>query len=193
MSALLSPGTSYPPAGGASTWNPLDKASTLVLSGGNLTATCSPAGDAAVRGTTSKTSGKLHFEVTINSAGAFPSYPEFGLANGSADLNADLGTADDNSVDVDPTGGVYVHNVSLGSIDAYGVGNTVALEIDFSLAQIWITKLGGTGRKGPFSVSALGATLYAIAQVRSTSDSITINFGATAFAITPTSGFSAWG
>lgn len=49
------------------TWNPLDKAAGVVLSNANRTA-ATPTGTGGVRSTTSKSSGKKYFEISVNAS-----------------------------------------------------------------------------------------------------------------------------
>lgn len=67
------------------TWNPGDKNSGIVLSNGNLTATC-PSGANTVRATIGKNSGKWYWEYTQNTTSIEP-----GIANNSASLDYYLG------------------------------------------------------------------------------------------------------
>jgi len=47
------------------TWSTTDKSSTITLSNGNLTAAGSASASQSVRSTTSKSSGKVYWEVTL--------------------------------------------------------------------------------------------------------------------------------
>src|ERR1019366_4629393 len=69
----------------ATTLNPSDKGAGITLSGGNLTAAGVSTNN--VRSTTSKTTGKLYFEVTVNS-GATGNALGVALANAGMSLTA---------------------------------------------------------------------------------------------------------
>lgn len=92
-SNILGPVTN--PATALTVWNPADKTSNIVLSGGNLTAsTDSSAGfvNQGVRGTVSRSTGKRYFEVTMVGFGD-TSVPEANIYVGVADATAVLGNA----------------------------------------------------------------------------------------------------
>ena len=170
----------------ATTLNPSDKAAAVTLSNGNLTATSSSLGN--VRSTTSKSSGSWHFEVTINSTAS--SYPGMGVANATATLSNYIGV-DNNSIGYYPptaAGDVYQNNAIIASIGQYTSG-TVAIEINATTRQIWFQHTSGS-RQGPYTINATG-DLFAFVSLFG--GQATVNFGASAFAITPTSGFAAWG
>ena len=67
------------------TWNPNDKNAGIVLSNGNLTATC-PSGANTVRATMGKSSGKWYWEYLQNTTSVEP-----GIANSAASLGNYLG------------------------------------------------------------------------------------------------------
>ncbi len=67
------------------TWNPNDKNSGIVLSNGNLTATC-PSGANTIRATIGKSSGKWYWEYLQNTTSIEP-----GIANSTASLDNYLG------------------------------------------------------------------------------------------------------
>jgi hypothetical protein len=69
------------------TWNPSDKGSTIVLSGGDLVATANATGNVGVRANISKTAGDAYFEIVVT--GSNP--PEIGLANASQSLSTYIG------------------------------------------------------------------------------------------------------
>ena len=173
-----------------STLNPLDKAPGITLSNGNLTATNNNSAIANVRSTTPRTSGKLKFEITCGVTGA-PSSPSFGLATASASLTVNIGT-DLNSLDVDRAGGVFYNNLNIGASDPYVSGSIISLEVDFAGLTLFTQVFGGS-RLGPFALPPLLSPAFVIVDAFNLNNSMTVNFGATAFAIAPTAGYSAWG
>jgi len=170
--------------------NPADKTADVTLSNANLTAEMTATANGNVRGTLGRSSGKYHFEALyildvgggssgigiFTSAFSISGNPRFASAAG---FYAESGYVNENGV-----GGV--------TADGFTTGDTIAIEVDFGAAQFWVQKLGGTGRKGPFVYGGAG-TYFPLVGMSNPLESYTVNFGATAFAITPTSGFSAWG
>jgi hypothetical protein len=179
-------------AGAASTLSPTDKAAGITLSNGNLTATNTSGTVSNVRSTTSRGSGSYHVEFAIVNTGGRPSYPAPGFGNGSASLTLDMGQ-DANSCSYDRSGAVFYNGVNLGAVDAFTSGAVLALEIALGTSQLWVQLLGGTGRKGPFSVSGLSTPIFVMVGTKGLGEAVTVNFGAAPFSITPTSGFSPWG
>lgn len=173
------------------TLNPSDKAAAGTLSGGNLTATFAGTSAAAVRSTTSKSTGKWHFEATFNAV-ASASNLSVGVVPSTYSLTSVTEFASPGGV---VTSGGYVNENGGGGFnaDSWSVaGNTIAFEFDADTNQFWVEKVGGTGRKGPFTMGTIGDT-FAVAGSRNLDgNQVTLNFGASAFAITPTSGFLAW-
>ena len=172
--------------------NPSDKAAAITLTNSNRTAEITGSPNASVRSVTTRATGKYHFEVTMDASpgsgshgmGVCPSsmsltdVPSFAAPGGFYQVNGYIGTNG---------GGGF------GLADAWTTpGDTAVFEVDLDTDEFWVEKLGGTGRKGPFATGAIGTT-YAFVGGRTTGDKITINTGQAAFAITPTSGFAAWG
>lgn len=185
---LTGAGTAAAPA---MAWNPADKAGTITLSNSDKTALGSSVSDECVRSVTSHSTGKWHFEVTLDAVSS--GYPGFGVANATALLTQYVGQSV-NSIGyfpVGPTGNVYQNNASLGVIGGgFTSGAVFAVEVDADARTIYFQASGGS-RLGPYTISAIGP-LYAIASLLTTRQ-LTINTGQSAFAITPTSGYSAWG
>jgi len=171
--------------------NPSDKAAAITLSNSNRTATISGTSNAAVRSVTSHTTGKYHFEATMNVSaagntegiGVVPS--TFGLTDVARFASPGGFYAASGYVDENGGGGV--------NADAWTVGDTVVFEPDLDTDQFWVEKVGGTGRKGPFTMGSIAAT-FAVVGLTNDTDQITVNFGQAAWAKTPTAGFEApWG
>lgn len=178
------------------TWNPGDHSSQIALTGSNLIATCSstPPNTAGVRSTTSRSSGKLHLEFTINAiSGIGAAWPLYGLANASLNMSNNTAGTTRDSIEAQRNGVTFFNNVNLGAIDTYVAGNTIALEVDFGTLQVWFQKLGGTGRKGPFSIASAITPYFIYTESNGVGSQVVLNVGATSFAISPTAGFSAWG
>jgi hypothetical protein len=119
----------------ALTWNPGDKASTVVLTSGNLDAANHSGSYAMVRATASKTSGKWYYEVKIVSLG---NLGQTGWANASADLNNALGT-DNNSVCNFFVGNVFYGGGSVGggSIGSGAINDIMQMAVDIGAGKVW--------------------------------------------------------
>lgn len=179
------------PAPIPSTWNPADKSANMTLSNGNLTATLAAASTLAVRGSGGRSSGQYHFEVTVNTNGGSGGVPNIGVADSTFVLGSTPGV-NTHCIQAQDNGQVFFNNAG-SSCDTYTTGAVLAIEVDLGTSQFWIQKSGGTGRKGPFSMSGIGLPVYPFFSSFDNSDAVTLNVGATAFTITPTSGFAAWG
>lgn len=169
------------------TYNPSDKSADITLSGGNLIATHASGGSFAnVRSTTSKTSGKYYFEVTWSGGDGNNGV---GVANGSASLSNYLGN-DANSI------GWYDTGFGHPSGTTFTAGDVIGIAIDCTNGLIWYRKNGtfsGNPAAGTGGTSiSLAAYYAAVAFQYSTLGAGTINFGGSAFANSPPSGFSAW-
>lgn len=177
-----------------STFNPANINADLALSNGNLTATRSGSASATAggKGTLPKTTGSWHVEFTITSiVGAVN--VTIGAALEAFSNTATLTAAGSGGVRSD--GSTNVNGVAQAASDTFTTGDIIAVEYDATAGNLWLQKLGGTGRKGPFTLPA-GAGIVPAATVgggaTGVGSVININAGQSAFAITPTGGFSAW-
>lgn len=164
------------------TWNPADKNASITLSWWDLTATLSGAGWFSLRSTLSKSSWKWYFEITLVSGWNLFVWP----CNSSQSLSNLIGNST-NWFWYTNNGQKWYNN----SGTAYGASYTnwdvlwIALDMDAGEvtmykngASQWVMFTGITG-----SMFA-GASLF--------TSSCTANFGATALAYSPPSGFNAW-
>lgn len=197
MTGLVNPhrfGSTTPPPP-VTTWNPSDKSSLITLSGGDLTAERSAGGSfAGVRSTTSKTTGKHHFEVTavVLPSGSGP-YAYCGVANAVFDMTTNPAFGDyTNNIAFRAGGAVFAGGDAVYSnpATAFTTGETIAIEVDVD-AKTFDVYVDGAWR-GPFSYSFTGA-VFAFFETFAFADKVTVNFGASAFLITPQSGYTAWG
>ena len=192
------------------TWNSSDKSATITLSGGNLIATSSTAVSQGVRSTTSKSSGKVYWEVTLTT---LTNDIVVGIATGTEALNVAGGLgADANGLGfyaVSPTQATYINSVQLNNgSTASSAGAVVSFALDVTNKLIWIstavmraasqnwnnsaTANPGTGTGGQ-SLSTLGASPWFIMFNDDLGGAkATVNFGGTAFNQTVPTGFSSW-
>ncbi len=176
------------------TFSPSDQVG-VTLSNGNLTATWGSGNPAQIRSTTSKVAGKWHVEFTVGASSgagnfllgimsnglAIPQFVQLNTTSMSAG-NDDLGRNWFNSV-----------QVAGGTSFSYSSGDTIALEIDFDgqiISYQNFTKLSGWINRNLAGLS--GRPWCVLAQLQTTGDSVTANFGAKAFGVALQPGFQAW-
>lgn len=189
------------------TLNPSDTAAGITLSGGDLIATKGSSGWAATRANQGKSSGKYYFEITNNANGA---------SNGSLILGFAASTSPLTYPGADSSGyGFQVNDINAGTVGLYhsgtysassyvnGVaGDVSCVAIDLSAGKIWFriagraSWLGGgdpaSGTSPSFTFTS-GITLLPMIGEDSSPQQATANFGASAFAATPPTGFlSGW-
>jgi hypothetical protein len=162
--------------GAAVTWNPADKAAGVTLSGGNLTAVMQGSGSnqAAVRATTAKSSGVAVWEFTIVSVGGGTSV---GMAPGTMTLTHVLGQ-DANSYGY-LSSGIIEHSGVTGSAPSYTTGDVIGFVLDYGAGTLFLYKNGVAVTS--FG-SAFGTQYAAASSISTTASTVTVNFGATAFA-----------
>lgn len=177
-------------AASSTTWSTTDRAAAITLSGGNLKATAASNGNANVRSTTSKVSGKWHVEFAMITSG-HPGYPNVCLSNATFPLTSVPGS-DLNCIEYQPSGGVFLNNVQVGTIQTWGSGDLIAMELDVPNGLVFFQVLGHARSSG-ISYSGLTGSLFCMFGSNFAADAATANFGGSSFSITPTSGFVAWG
>jgi hypothetical protein len=196
---------------GPGMWNPADLAN-MTLSNGNL-ACAQTATGASVRSTTSQSAGKYHVEFTLNAGDPTTFY--MGFANANWPLTTWLGS-DVNSIGGNSHGTIVALYMNGGIWDSYTVpnifaaGDTIAMEFDCGAGMIWVQNVtsgpanwNGSSTANPATGTggltlAGGATgggpwFVAFNFNAAGSGQATANFGGSPFALTPSSGFSAWG
>ena len=202
--------------GAITTWNPADKDAGIVLSGGNLIA----AGDGVtgasrgVRATTSKTTGKLYFEIGLN-PGAGTAQSALGICTSTANMANLYGSNFVGGAGILIGNGWFYVNGSITStqIESGTISPpcTICVAIDFPNSLMWVRATGGTnsgnwngsGSNNPATgvggvgISALfpsNPAFPVVSVFASIAGTRTANFGASAFVGTiPLGGFTAWG
>jgi glucose/arabinose dehydrogenase len=208
-SNVLTTSTSAAPSGSA--WNSSDASPTIVLTNNNLTAKSVTATPQSVRSTTSRSSGKLYFEVLANT---ITNDFSIGLANSAFTLSlaSELGS-DVNGVGyyaVSPAQSIYLLNnapvFNAGNPDSSGA--ILGIAVDLTAQLFWATSpamraSGNTWNGSPTADPASGTEGVAINHLASGpyfvifNDDIggavaTVNFGASAFNQSAPSGFLGW-
>jgi hypothetical protein len=161
------------------TWSASPIGTDITLSGGNLIASHNSNGFENVRSVASASSGKKYWEMTIGHADT--GFVGMGACNSTASANAFLG-ADVNAVDWNASGTVFVNSNHAADIQTFATGDTICCAFDIGGMLIWFRTNAGLAA-GPY---------FAACQMHDTPDSVTANFGATAFAQTAPSGFGNW-
>lgn len=170
------------------TWNPADKNANVTLSGGNLTATQTAAGvDGAARGTTSRSTGKWHFEVYVASSAT--GRPAMGVANSSQALNVSTGA---DSAVIFANGTPVIAGVSQPLVTPMTTPGYMAVEVDLDNSDIYFQFNGGS-REGPYDISGISGPFFPFICVFNTGNSGVANFGQSSFSVAVTSGYSPWG
>lgn len=183
-----------------STLNPATIGANITLSNGNLTAT-SAGVDTGAFSTSSKTSGKLYWEITANTAvGADTGV---GIATGSATFPAACGTP--TNADVTYRGGTAFTSggANIGSFaTAWAAGNVIAMALDIgggtmgvrnvTAGDNWNKNVANNPATGGYNGLVIANPFFVILCFGAAADQLTINFGATSFTGAVPSGYSAW-
>lgn len=203
LSGLAAGGHVIWPSMVASTLDPA-RTSLATLSNGNLTIASTATNGIGIS-TSSRNSGKYHLEITANhSTSANLAY---GLVKASFNLNNWVGQ-DANSFGVWSGIGsfqTYFNNVGSSIMTGgWGQGDVVAFEFDLSARLLWFlnrtssspwnvnTFANPATGVGGISFSGLTGPYFFCANPYATGTITTVNFGATPFSVTPSSGFWAW-
>jgi len=191
------------------TWNPYDKSAGITLSNSNFTATASTSGDMAVRSFNSFTTGKHYFEVTLGATYTGGDTGP-GICTAAANINT-FGVNATLGFIVYPSGNIY-YNGSLTGIatGALTTNDVLQFAVDLVNKRIWVRiNRGGTlfnwnGTVGAdpatntsgFDISAVfgSAAAYPVQAFgpSASGSTSTANFGGSAFASAPPSGFTDW-
>lgn len=187
--------------GGATTWNLTDNSSIITRSNGNLTATeggsASGSGD-GLRATTSRSSGKLYFEITLTTD--VSAQESMGIAKSTASLVSNsLGADADGWGIIIGSGGALVNNGAPVQFGGAGdAGDVYGFAVDLTGLLLYVSKNGSFLFSGNPTVGSGGTTIAAgswfpAASLFGSGDVVTLNVGTTAFNTSPPSGYSAWG
>ena len=185
------------------TWSTTNKAATITLTNGNLTATNGIGANAGVMGTSGQASGKYYWEVTLadtpsvnTRVGAAQNY-KTATYGGAAYINANATTVDYN-----------INSVTLASpAVTLGAGSVLCFALDFDNKMIWFrvgtgnwnnsgtadpaTNTGGYSLAALLTGAAQGISLLPFLMLSGSNHAATANFGDTAFSSAVPSGFTA--
>ena len=174
------------------TWNPLDKHAEIALSDGNLTATRTAADwERGVRAILAKSSGKHYFEIKVNNAsGAY-----HGVGRSTASKDRYVGR-DADGWGYEAAGGyTWNNNSSTSRTTTFADNDIMQIAVDLDNGYIWWGKngtwiAGGNPANGTNPMyTNLSGDIYPMGSQAGNGRSFTANFGASAFAYTPPSGF----
>jgi hypothetical protein len=182
------------------TWNPADKESHITLSGGNLVATGTAGWQSNVRTVKSQTGGKYYWECTCTTIAAIQS--GVGVAIGGTTLTSGIGSSSPTGMcGLNQAGSVFRGNTAiLAGLGTVTSGTVICIALDITSNLIWF-RYGATGNwnnnatydpaAGIGGVAPFGAasTCYAMAGFGG-ADTITANFGTSAFTGVAPSGFT---
>lgn len=161
-------------------WNPADKAAGVVLTGGNLTASCGSS--ESVRSTFGATAGKYYWELTYPSG---VSGIMAGVATSSSNIDRWPGYDAEAWAAESLTGHVYTSGSTIGSSSAGAPTTTLSVLLDATAKTL---KFWADGVDFGVTITLTGSQFYATVGHTGT---ITANFGATAFNHTPPAGYEA--
>ncbi len=186
------------------TWNPSDKSAQATLSGGNLTWSNGDANNQGVRSIVGKTSGLLYHEYKILNTGGGRNDCGNGIAASSFVFSSSNTL---NILWMFNSGAIFFNNASTGkTLGSRSNNDIISVAVDFPHLKAWMRANAGnwngdasanpaTNTNG-IDVSAVFTSQAAFvlgtnnATVNATVG--TLNVGATSFAQTVPSGFSAW-
>lgn len=189
--------------GGSSTttFDPANKASSITLSNGNLTAqNTGLLGNNLVRSIASHTTGKFYCEATVGGVlnGANSAV---GFCDSTESMTTQLGS-DIDGVGYQKGGVVLFNNATASTIQTYTTTNIIGMAIDIGGSLVWFQVNGGNWNNnasnnpatgvGGISISGIGGTLFVCVECHASSDSFTMNFGASAYSNAAPPGFSNW-
>lgn len=177
----------------ATTFNPSDKSTGITLSLGDLHCAVNTASTdfRSVRGTTSKSTGKWYFEFTFVLTGNDVGDSGIGVADASAGLDGQNGGGTGNawiaSKSYTEKNTTFVQTgITPTIVDTDIVG--VAFDADGDTLQFY-----RNGSSWGSQVTGVTGTLFPWYNGYKLAANGTVNFGDSAFNMTPPSGYSAWG
>ena len=177
------------------TWNPADKSTNLTLSNGNLTASASSS-QVAVRATIGGSTGRWYWEVKGDSLSS--SYAAVGVLTMTALLDYGLGSSSiAPGVGYRPNGTLSSSTGSSVMACSFASGTVIGVAIDldsrviyFSVNGVWQSAGDPAMGTGGVALPSSGGTVFPAVSL-GFGDTLTVNFGQSAFAHAPPSGFTA--
>lgn len=170
------------------TWNPIDKHSSVDLSNSNLTATGNSASySASARSTESKTTGKWYFEVAVDQ---LITYIMIGGESGSYDISTAPGGDGVGGFGYKFTGNFYLGG-SFQTVASYTAGDVIGVAVDCDNKTADFYK-NNTHQGSQITSSVFTTTPLFAAVAVGQNDSATARFAAASQTYSPPEGYSAW-
>lgn len=178
------------------TWNSADKHANITLSNADLTAAAATTGWKSARATLPH-AAKSYFEVTVD---VLTNSQMIGFATTSASLSNYLGANAQGWQYASATGELVNNGTFTAFGSTYTQGDVIGVAVDPAAGKAWFAK-NGTWQAGgdpatganPAVTGFSALTVYPGTSIYQSGDQQTVNFGATAFAYTPPTGFEAAG
>jgi hypothetical protein len=176
----------------------------VTTSGGNLTmALETDVGGLAKVRTTTQATGKKHFEATINGMQSGYSRVAIGVCDAATDFSGNYSPVGVTfQVTSDPAADIFVngsYNSTGPNIGGFAVGDVLVVEFDTTTRQVdlWRVRSGTATVAGTVTIGAGIITNWTAFgggySNNGAADSLTFNFGASAFAKAPSTGYSFYG
>lgn len=184
--------------GSTTTWDPASHNAGITLSNGNLTASQATGDFDNVKATRVITTGKHYWEVEIDVQGTAGDC-FLGVCDSTYNNALRVASANPSAI-LRSNGTQYKDNSTSGSAFSYTAGDVVMFAWDADGEQIWFGK-NGTWHSGGDPAAGTGAQITGLSTASmspcfgpdndATTTTVTINCGATAFAYSIPSGFTA--
>lgn len=187
----------------AMTWDPAAVASNVTLSNGNLTITFASANSNTQTHATGggHSTGKYYYEALLSAIGGTDPI-SVGVAQATASLSSYCGNTGSAGLFVKSAVPV-VNGVTQTALVAAAAGNTLCIATDLDNSRIWFRLNAGNWNNngsadpatnvGGINISTItGGLILPAASINAGPSNLTANFGTTAYAQTPPSGFGNW-
>lgn len=186
-------------AGVTATWDSTGTGSNSTnpsnFSNGNLTATCIiSSSQLRGRATHSITDGEAYWEVTATNIAASNGHHGIGVMNEGFNLTGQYVGGDQKGVSMYNGDAIYKNGVNVGAFSHTTTGEVIGVHAVWhpgGTKTIQFFKSGSSSSVIDIS-SLTGTLLYPAYELETTADAVTVNFGATAFALSAASGKSSF-
>lgn len=181
-------------------FDPAKTGADLALTNSNLTVTKSNSGFNNALAVGSASTALVYFELHLDIADA--TFSEIGFAPSSISHTTFIGNT--GGFGVDQTGAARINGGAGPTIGSWGLNDTVSLALDTTHSKVWV-RVNANGwnndilanqnpanNTGGINIAALTGPFFAGAALFTALSKWTANFGATAYAQTPPSGYSNW-
>ena len=179
-------------------WSTSDKSAAMALTNGNLTVTKS-SGETftGARAALGVSSGKWYWELTVVTA-ATNHYALVGVGSTAQTLTDHIGNSTSGWAYYQANGNKVTADAESAYGDSWKTGDVIGVALDMNAGKIWFRKNSTWMASGDPAAgtnpafTGLSGTLYPMASFFTVGNSITANFGGSAFSASAPSGFSAF-